>query len=215
MYIMTVRIAGFCYFTVYLTSNFTINSILIIKFMKKIIGILCLAGTLAGCNKLKTKADAKDELKEEKPISKEKKSEFKETESSRYRISKEEAVKLAMKQFEDYLPKILKTYGGVIDLQDPHTGDFTGDGIDDVAIYWDIVPEGGNAIIGQGLSLYQNNGHKVKVIAGYEPDYLFAFDTIKNGKIIVEKLEYTEEDGRCCPSIKTKHSLTIKGNKVY
>ncbi len=33
--------------------------------MKKIIGILCLAGTLAGCNKLKTKADVKDELKEE------------------------------------------------------------------------------------------------------------------------------------------------------
>lgn len=178
--------------------------------MKKIIGILCLAGTLAGCNKSETEVRTKDELRKEKTLSEEK-----EQESSGTRISKEEAVKLAMKQFEEYLPNILKTYDGVIDLQEPNVGDFTGDGIDDVAVYWDIVPEGGNALIGQGLSLYRNDGHKVKVIAGYEPDYLFAFDTIKNGKIIVEKLEYAEEDGRCCPSIKTSHALTIKGNKAY
>lgn len=178
--------------------------------MKKIIGILCLAGTLSGCNKSETEVRTKDERREEKTLSEEK-----EPESSGTGISNEEAVKLAMKQFEEYLPNILKTYDGVIDLQDPHVGDFTGDGIDDVAVYWDIAPEGGNAVIGQGLSLYRNDGHKVKVIAGYEPDYLFAFDTIKNGKIIVEKLEYTEEDGRCCPSIKTKHTLTIRGNKAY
>ncbi|REC63428.1 hypothetical protein DRF65_04845 [Chryseobacterium pennae] len=181
--------------------------------MKKIIGIIGLLAVLTGCNNSDSKGHKKDELKEEKPLSKEKESTSKESKS---RISKEEAVKLAVKQFEDYLPKILKTYDdGVIDLQDPHVGDFTGDGIDDVAIYWNIAPEGGNALIGQGLSLYKNDGNSVKVIAGYEPDYLFAFDTIKNGKIIVEKLEYTEEDGRCCPSIKTKHALTIKGSKVY
>ncbi|MBP2618123.1 hypothetical protein [Chryseobacterium jejuense] len=181
--------------------------------MKKIIGVIGLLTVLISCNNSDRKEHQKDELKEEKSLSKE---EEKSKESPKDRISKEEAVKLAMKQFEAYLPKILKTYDdGVIDLQDPHVGDFTGDGIEDVAIYWNIAPEGGNALIGQGLSLYKNDGHTVKVIAGYEPDYLFAFDTIKNGKIIVEKLEYTEEDGRCCPSIKTKHALTIKGSKVY
>ncbi|BAP32960.1 uncharacterized protein CHSO_3923 [Chryseobacterium sp. StRB126] len=181
--------------------------------MKKIIGVIGLLAVLISCNNSERKEHQKGELKEEKSLSKE---EEKSKESSKDRISKEEAVKLAVKQFEAYLPKILKTYDdGVIDLQDPHVGDFTGDGIEDVAIYWNIAPEGGNALIGQGLSLYKNDGHAVKVIAGYEPDYLFAFDTIKNGKIIVEKLEYTEEDGRCCPSIKTKHTLTIKGSKVY
>ncbi|SDJ32456.1 hypothetical protein [Chryseobacterium jejuense] len=183
--------------------------------MKNIIGIIGLLAVLTGCNNSDRKVQQKDELKEQS-LSKEKESHSKESEVSKDRISKEEAVKLAMKQFDAYLPKILKTYDdGVIDLQDPHVGDFTGDGIEDVAIYWNIAPEGGNALIGQGLSLYKNDGHTVKVIAGYEPDYLFAFDTIKNGKIIVEKLEYTEEDGRCCPSIKTKHALTIKGSKVY
>jgi len=69
--------------------------------------------------------------------------------------------------------------------------------------------------VGQGLSLYQNTGKTVKVIAGYEPDYLFGFDKISNGKIYVEKLEYADTDGRCCPSIKTAHILTISGGKAY
>ena len=183
--------------------------------MKKIIGFLCLTVILTACNKSERKGNKNDELKEKKQLSQEQKTHSEEAKSSENRISKDEAVKLAMKQFDDYLPNILKTYDGVIDLQVPNTGDFTGDGIEDIAIYWNIAPEGGNAIIGQGLSLYKNDGKTVKVIAGYEPDYLFAFDTIKNGKIIVERLEYAEEDGRCCPSIKTKHALTIKGNKAY
>ena len=132
------------------------------------------------------------------------------------RISKEEAVKLAERQFENYLPKILDDNDARLDLQESHTGDFTGDGISDVAIYFSLAPhDGGNALIGQGLALYQNNGTNVKVIAGFEPDYLFSFNAIKNGKIYVEKLEYAETDGRCCPSIRTEHILKISGGKAY
>lgn len=132
-------------------------------------------------------------------------------------ISSDEAVALAMKQFDAYLPTILKeNEDAAIDLQVPHTGDFTGDGVEDVAVYFNLVPkDGGNAILSQGLTLYKNIGNDVKVIAGYDPDYLFAFDTIKNSKIHVTMLEYAEEDGHCCPSIKTPHILTIKGSKAY
>lgn len=132
-------------------------------------------------------------------------------------ISSDEAVAVAMKQFDAYLPTILKeNEDAAIDLQVPHTGDFTGDGVEDVAVYFNLVPkDGGNAILSQGLTLYKNMGNDVKVVAGYDPDYLFAFDTIKNGKIHVTMLEYAEEDGHCCPSIKTPHILSIKGNKAY
>ncbi|MBA5793803.1 hypothetical protein H1R17_07160 [Flavobacterium sp. xlx-214] len=132
-------------------------------------------------------------------------------------ISSDEAVALAMKKFDAYLPTILTENGDMaIDLQVSHTGDFTGDGVEDVAVYFNLVPkDGGNAILSQGLTLYKNIGNDVKVIAGYEPDYLFAFDTIKNGKIHVTMLEYAEDDGHCCPSIKTPHILTIKGSKAY
>lgn len=131
-------------------------------------------------------------------------------------ISTEEAVKLAEKQFEKYLPKILDDNDARLDLQESHTGDFTGDGISDVAIYFSLAPQdGGNALVGQGLALYENTGTNVKVIAGFEPDYLFSFKEIKNGKINVEKLEYAETDGRCCPSIRTEHILKISGGKAY
>lgn len=184
--------------------------------MKKILGILFLTAILVSCNKSDHKGQQKNEPKESQSSSSKKEQKLKEGKSLKHRISKEEAVQSAMKQFEKYLPKILKTYDAAIDLQEPFVGDFTGDGIEDVAIYWSLSPQGGgNALVGQGISLYKNDGHKVKVIAGYEPDYLFAFDKISNGKIIVEKLEYAEEDGRCCPSIKTRHELTISGNKAY
>lgn len=131
-------------------------------------------------------------------------------------ISTKNAVILAEKQFENYLPKILETNEGRIDVQQSYTGDFTGDGIEDVVIFFSLSPEdGGNAIIAQGLTLYQNTGRAVKVIAGFDPDYLFSFSRISKGKIYVEKLEYAETDGRCCPSIKKTHILKISGNKAY
>ena len=130
-------------------------------------------------------------------------------------ISTAEAVRLAEKQFENYAPKILADQEAVLDVTESYTGDFTGDGIDDVAIYFSLASYGGNAIIGQGLALYQNKGRSVEVIAGFEPDYLFSIDKIANGKISITKIAYADTDGRCCPSIKTAHTLTISGNKVF
>lgn len=150
--------------------------------------------------------------KEKEKVSNENKSLLKDNkvELNENQLSTNEVVKLAEKQFQGYLPKILDVHNAYLDSQDTFTGDFTGDGIEDVAIYFSLAPkEGGNTIVGQGLALYQNNGTSVKVIAGYEPDYLFSFKKISKGKIYVEKLEYAETDSRCCPSIKTEHILTI------
>lgn len=141
---------------------------------------------------------------------------IKEIQINRNKISTNDAVRLAEKQFKNYLPKILESHYVILDVQESYTGDFTGDGIEDVAVYFSLAPkDGGNAIVGQGLTLYQNSGYDVKVIAGYEPDTLFRFDKISNGNIYTEKLEYAENDGHCCPSIKTEHILTISGSNAY
>lgn len=174
-----------------------------------LIMLLC---TLTACDDVKSKKHEESSSKENTTVANIKDPKQIGTQN----LSTAEAVKLATAQFEAYLPKILASHKAAIDLQEPVTGDFTGDGIDDVAIYFSLSPkDGGNALVGQGLTLYQNDGRRVKVIAGFEPDYLFSFTKISNGKIYVEKLEYAEEDGRCCPSIKTEHILTISGNKVY
>lgn len=162
--------------------------------MKKYTLLLFCLGMLLSCNQPAS----------HKPIEKE---------LPKKKITTEEAIKLAEKQFEKYLPKLLKSHEAVIDVTESTAGDFTGDGIPDVAIYFSLAPrEGGNAIVDQGLSLYKNTGYEVKVLAGYDPETLFVLDTIRNGTIYIEKLEYAPEDGRCCPSIKTKQALTITGN---
>jgi len=165
--------------------------------------------TVISCN------ESTDQKQKESAI-KEQESGSGEVEAKTRIMSTSKAVSLAESQFKEYLPKILETHDAILDVQASYTGDFTGDGIDDVAIYFSLAPKGGgNAIVGQGLSLYQNDGTSVKVIAGYEPDYLFSFDKISHGRIHVEKLAYAEDDGRCCPSIKTAHTLTLAGSKAY
>ncbi|SOD15159.1 hypothetical protein [Pedobacter xixiisoli] len=163
-----------------------------------------------GCN------NVKEESKEEKPKQESKSTLPRATMVKKDSLSTAEAVKLAEAQFGKYLPKMLEANNAYPDSQDTFTGDFTGDGIADIAIYFSLAPkEGGNTIVAQGLALYQNNGTTVKVIAGFEPNYLFSFTKIEKGKIYIEKLAYADTDGRCCPSIKTDHILTIAGNTVY
>lgn len=176
--------------------------------------IILLFFAMTSCNNSKSEKEL--ELKEKVLMLKEKELSIKEIQINRPKISTNDAVRLAEKQFKNYLPKILESHSAVLDVQESYTGDFTGDGIEDVAIYFSLGSgDGGNAIVGQGLTLYQNSGYDVKVIAGYEPDTLFGFEKISNGNVYVEKLEYAENDGRCCPSIKKEHILTISGSNAY
>lgn len=180
----------------------------------KIGTLILLFFALASCNNSKTEKEL--ELKERELLLKEKELHLKEIQINRHKISTNDAVRLAEKKFKNYLPKILESHYAILDSQESYTGDFTGDGIEDVAIYFSLAPsEGGNAMVGQGLTLYQNSGYDVKVIAGYEPETLFRFDKISNGKIYVKKLEYAENDGHCCPSIETDHILAISGSNAY
>ncbi|MBX7047361.1 MAG: hypothetical protein K1X86_16140 [Ignavibacteria bacterium] len=124
-------------------------------------------------------------------------------------------LKIAKAKFKSYLPKIEKTNDAKLDLMNVYTGDFTGDGRPDIAIYFALAPAGGgNALAGQGIVFYENTGRDVKVIAGYEPDYSFNFDKILGGKVYVFRTEYAQNDARCCPSIKIKKELSIVNGKV-
>lgn len=174
--------------------------------------ILVIMLTSLGCNNVTEEKQKEIELKEKELALKEKDLELKTAESNQKKIPLKDAVKLAEAQFAKYLPTMLNAHNAYLDSQDT----FTGDGLEDIAIYFSLAPnEGGNTIVAQGLTLYKNTGTAVNVIAGYEPDNMFSFLKINKGKIYVEKLAYAETDGRCCPSIKTTHALTIAGSKVY
>ncbi len=125
-------------------------------------------------------------------------------------------VKKAEKMFANYLPKILesKGEGAFVDLQRTHVGDFTNDGIDDVII-WFNYSFGGNAIAGYECAFYETVGDHLRVVAGFEPNYIFSIKSIKNGIVYAEKIQYDKDDAHCCPSIKTPIELIYRDNKVY
>lgn len=186
------------------------------KIRNILFALLTVLVIISGCNEGTVQKQKEIELQEKELVLKEKEINLKAIEVEKKKISLKEAVKLAENQFAKYLPNMLNANNAYVDSQDTFTGDFTGDGIEDIAIYFSLAPnEGGNTIVAQGLTLYKNTGTGVKVIGGYEPDYMFNFLNINKGKIYVEKLAYAETDGRCCPSIKTTHALTISGSKVY
>ena len=124
-------------------------------------------------------------------------------------------IKKAEKMFADYLPKILKSKGegSFIDMQTTHIGDFTNDGIEDIVI-WFNYSLGGNLIAGYECAFYEVKGNDVKVVAGFQPNYIFTISEIKEGIIYINKSEYAEGDSKCCPSISTKVKLVFRGNKI-
>ena len=121
---------------------------------------------------------------------------------------------LAQKHFEKYKSN-LEGRNLAVGLQKEYTGDFTGDGIEDVIIYYSIEPtDGGNYMAGQGLILYENTGNNINFITRYEPKYLFSLDKISATKIFINHEEYADGDPRCCPSIHTSMELTLKQNTI-
>jgi len=125
-------------------------------------------------------------------------------------------VQKAEKMFAKYLPTILESKGeeAFLNLQETYVGDFTNDGIDDVIIWFDYT-FGGNSIAGTECAFYETVGNDVKVVAGFEPDYMFTISTIKNGIVHAEKIQYAVGDGHCCPSIITPIELIYRDNKIY
>ncbi|MCC6866756.1 MAG: hypothetical protein IT280_11420 [Ignavibacteria bacterium] len=121
----------------------------------------------------------------------------------------------AKNKFYAYLPKIEKTNEGKLNVMQTYTGDFTGDGLEDVAIYFTLSFIGGNADKLNSIALYKNTGSSAKVIAGFEPSYSFSFNRISEGKIYITRNDYAPDDPRCCPSIKTEKVLTVSDGKVF
>jgi hypothetical protein len=184
------------------------------SFFRRLFSALTLAFLLLGCNNAPDEVTSPPESarNRQKPAirSKEHQSE------NIQRITIEEAVRLAQAKFDAYLPKICSSHDAELDGRETFTGDFTGDGVADVAVYFVLIPkEGGNTIVGQGLTLYKNTGTDVAVIAGFEPNYLLGVQRIVGGKIVIEKIGYAEGDAHCCPSIREEKILTIEGTRVY
>jgi hypothetical protein len=96
-------------------------------------------------------------------------------------------------------------------------GDLDGDGDEDAVVHYGWSFIGGN---GWGTSLM--------AITLENSEYSFAADTavgakmgrstelvsVKNGRINLKTMSYTEDDGACCPSIEGSAVYTLKGGQL-
>lgn len=125
------------------------------------------------------------------------------------------AKQIAQQKFNNYAPKIEKTNGVIIQNQEIFVGDLNYDDLEDAVVWYTCSPaEGGNANAGQGLSVYINTGTDMKVVGGFEPEYLFKVIKISNNRIKITKQEYAENDSPGWPSIEKVKYLMLSGNNV-
>jgi len=129
-------------------------------------------------------------------------------------VKPELLISQAKGHFKEYQKQLVDS-NSAVGREDYYAGDFSGDGRDDLVIYYSIEPtNGGNYLVGQGLMLYENNGDKIKFIKNYVLNHEFSFSEIKNNKIIISQDDYKENDPRCCPSIHQLIEVSIVGSNV-
>ena len=136
-----------------------------------------------------------------------------------FKVDKETVKKLFLKSLPDFSEgRTLSTCNIII-------GDLNGDDLLDAVVDYGFEPTyedngGGNAISEiPGLIAFINNGQSLKIVDSSE-DFGGNFGSrndlkkISNGVIILQGLDYAEEDSRCCPSIKTTTKIILRNNKL-
>lgn len=123
--------------------------------------------------------------------------------------------KIAERKFLNYAHKIEESKGAVIANSEVFVGDINYDDLDDAVVWFALTPAGGgNMLIGEGMSVYINVGNDMKVISGFEPDYMFKVIKISNNRIKITKQEYSKDDLPGWPSIETVKYLMLSGNHI-
>jgi len=125
--------------------------------------------------------------------------------------------------FMKYLPNI--SGGRKLSTSIIKLGDLNGDNLIDAVVDYGLEPTyddnggGGNAI-GEipGFVAFINTGQAL-TIADHSEEFGGNFGsrnelkTINNGIIFLEGLEYSDDDPRCCPSLKTTTKIVLRNNK--
>ena len=94
-------------------------------------------------------------------------------------------------------------------------GDINNDGKQDGIVQYSCSSmDGGNASTGSGIAVYINYKGKFKFISSDDKFNDIVPFKISDGIIFCDKFNYSPNDYRCCPSIKTSIQLEFKNNKL-
>jgi hypothetical protein len=94
-------------------------------------------------------------------------------------------------------------------------GDLNNDGLSDAIVDFSFYSNtGGNANLGGGFMVFINDGEKITYKSWMETSNLKLDYVDEHGKIKATRMEYGENDPRCCPSISTSVDFKYENGKL-
>ncbi|KFF11064.1 hypothetical protein IW15_18075 [Chryseobacterium soli] len=153
-----------------------------------------------------TENDSKEEVTEQKSATK-KLLHFSNNNTSDFK-------KKAERLYKKHIHQLTKSGETVIDIQHAFSEDLNGDGNKEIIKFYNLAEKNGGCIYeGRGILVYENTETGI-IESRYEPDYQFELKEIANGKIFVYKIDFTDDDLPCNPSIYTEGKLNFVNNKL-
>ncbi len=120
----------------------------------------------------------------------------------------------AENQFNIYISKKMKKEEQFIDTQETYLGDLTGDGLEDVIIFYTTAANGSNTVTDYKTSLFVNENGKMKQYPGFEGG-TFTVKGISNNKINIIRYNYADDDELGKPSIEISRTLSLTDDKKF
>lgn len=98
-----------------------------------------------------------------------------------------------------------------VNIVKTYTGDLSGDGLEDIVIWYDVREINGRHPLESGVLLYRNTGNNIEFIKKHSGGGLDGYSNveIRNGKVILSWMEHRESDPYCCPTKKQTESIVI------
>lgn len=94
-------------------------------------------------------------------------------------------------------------------------GDLNDDGLTDAIVDFSFYSTtGGNANLGGGFMVFINDGEKIAYKSWMETSNIKLDYIDENGRVRAIRMEYGENDPRCCPSISTSVEFKYKNGKL-
>lgn len=92
-----------------------------------------------------------------------------------------------------------------------YTGDLSGDGLEDIVIWYDVRVPADREPLSQGVLLYENTGNTAEFRKNNSGGGLDGYSNveIRNGRVILSWLEHRDSDPYCCPTKKQTESIGL------
>lgn len=90
-------------------------------------------------------------------------------------------------------------------------GDLSGDGLEDIVVWYDVREINGRHPLESGVLLYRNTGNNIEFIEKHSGGGLDGYSNveIRNGRVILSWMEHRDSDSYCCPTKKQTESIGL------